>query len=387
MRKQTHRRRLSVVAVGLALLVSACASDQADPAPAAPAPAQPAPAPEAPAPYYEGKTITLLVPFNPGGGTDTTARILQPYLQQFIPGNPTIIVENRGGGGSMPGTNYFANDVPKDGTHVLISSGSTHSAYALADPNVDFDFAKMTPVIGFPFGGAMFVSASTGIKQPTDILTAAPGTIIFAARNPSGGDLRRLLTLDALGVEYTPIFGYASASDTTLAFLRGEATLATDSVLPFLNTVVPEIEAGNVVAVMSTGILDGTELVRVPALPDLLTPAEVYELGTGQKAVGPIWDALKLLVAAGDSLSKALWLHSEAPQQAIDEFQLGLTLMFQDPEALAALDAEFAGNEPLFGEELSVALKLFTEPDPAVQLWLQDYLIEKWEYSAADFGR
>lgn len=377
------------MAVGLALLVSACTGGGSDPAPAAPAPAQPAPAPDAPPlpPYYEGKTITLLVPFNPGGGADTTARILQPFLEKFIPGNPTVIVENRGGGGSMPGTNYFANDVPKDGTYVLISSGSTHSAYALADPNVDFDFSNMTPVIGFPFGGVMFVSAATGIKEPGDILKAAPGTIIFAARNPSGGDLRRLLTLDALGVAYTPIFGYESASDTTLAFLRGEATLATDSVLPYLNTVVPEIEAGRVVPVMSTGFLSGTELVRVPALPDLLTPVEVYEQATGKKAEGPIWEALKLLVAAGDSLSKALWLHSEAPQQAIDEFQLALSLMFQDAEALAALDEEFAGNDPLFGDELSVALKIFTEPDPEVQRWLQDYLIEKWDYKAADFGR
>src|SRR5690606_23929532 len=79
-------------------------------------------------PFYEGKTITLLVPFAPGGSADTTPRLFAPLLSEFIEGNPTVIVENRGGVGSNTGTKYFANEAPRDGTVVLVSSGSTHAA-------------------------------------------------------------------------------------------------------------------------------------------------------------------------------------------------------------------------------------------------------------------
>ena len=47
----------------------------------------------------EGKTVTILVGFNPGGGTDTGARLLNKYLSKHIPGNPDVIVKNMTGPG------------------------------------------------------------------------------------------------------------------------------------------------------------------------------------------------------------------------------------------------------------------------------------------------
>lgn len=330
--------------------------------------------------FYEGKTITMLVPFAPGGGADTTARLLAPLLEKFIPGNPTVIVENRGGGGSITGTNYFANDAPHDGSVILVSSGSTHSSFALGDPNIDFDFADLTPVLGLPFGGALYVSADTGIENPEEIVEPTDVPLVFAGENPSGGDLRRLLALDLLGVEYTAVFGYEGAGDSSLAFDRGEATISTDSILPYLQQVVPEIEAGKVVPIMSTGIVVDGEMQRVPALPDLMTPGELYTKVTGKDATGPEWGALQMLTAAGDSLSKAIWLHNDAPKEAIDAVASGIHAMFTDPETRKKLDAELAGNEPLFGEQLQSAIGAVTNPDAAAKKWLQDYLVERWDY-------
>jgi tripartite-type tricarboxylate transporter receptor subunit TctC len=330
--------------------------------------------------YYAGKTITLLVPFAPGGGADTTARLFAPLLEEYIPGNPTVIVENRGGGGSITGTNYFANEAPHDGTTILISSGSTHSAFALGDPNIDFDFADFTPVLGLPFGGALYVSADTGIVEPEDIVGPVKKPLVFAGENPSGGDLRRLLALDLLGVQYEAVFGYEGAGDSSLAFDRGEATISTDSILPYQQQVVPEIEAGKVVPIMSTGFIQNGEMVRVPALPDLMTPAELYTEITGKEASGPDWDALAMLTACGDSLSKAIWLHNDAPEEAIDAVAGAIQAMFDDPATAEKLADELAGNDPLFGDDLQTAIGAVTDPDPAAKKWLQDYLVERWDY-------
>ena len=330
--------------------------------------------------YYAGKTVTLLVPFAPGGGADTTARLLAPLLEDHIPGNPTVIVENRGGGGSITGTNYFANQAPHDGTVILVSSGSTHSAFALGDPTIDFDFADMTPVLGLPFGGALYVSSNTGIKQPADIVKPPAVPLVFAGENPSGGDLRRLLALDLLGVKYQAVFGYEGAGDSSLAFDRGEATISTDSILPYQQQVVPQIEAGKVVPIMSTGVIEDGQLKRVPGLPDLMTPAELFTQITNNPAQGPDWNALAMLTACGDSLSKAVWFHNDAPPQAVDAVRGAIDEMFTDPESRKQLEDELAGNEPLLGEDLDNAITAMTDPDPAAKKWLQGYLVDRWDY-------
>jgi hypothetical protein len=121
-------------------------------------------------------------------------------------------------------------------------------------------------------------------------------------------------------------------------------------------------------------------MVRVPALPDLMTPAELYTEITGKQASGPDWDALAMLTACGDSLSKAIWLHNDAPEEAIDAVAGAIQAMFDDPDTADTLADELAGNDPLFGDDLQTAIGAVTDPDPAAKKWLQDYLVERWDY-------
>lgn len=373
--KKTTRGRgavaLGALATAAALALAGCAADTG---------AEPGESEPAEAAYYEGKTIKLLIPFAPGGGTDATARLMAPLLEKHIPGNPTVIVENQGGGGSITGVNSFELQEPRDGTTILWTSGSTHSTYALGNPAIEWNFDDFYPVIGLPFGGALYVSADTGIVEPEDILDPPGVPLVFAGEDASGGDLRRLLALDLLGVEFQAVFGYEGAGDSTLAFERGEATISSSSVLPYFSDIVPQIESGDIVPIMSTGFVEDGEIIRVPSLPDLQSPAELYESATGNTAEGPEWEALKLLTAAGDSLSKAMWLHGDAPPEAIAAVELAIAEMFADPESSAVLEAELAGNEPYFGAELQTALSAFLDPDPAAVTWLQDYLVERWDY-------
>src|ERR1700742_5154773 len=66
--------------------------------------------------FYRGKTVTLTVGYSAGGGYDTYARILARHMGRHIPGNPTIVVQNAPGAGSMRAANSLYNVAPKDGT-------------------------------------------------------------------------------------------------------------------------------------------------------------------------------------------------------------------------------------------------------------------------------
>ena len=75
--------------------------------------AAPAAEPQA---YYRGKTIRMVVGAAAGGGYDAYARVVAEHLERHIPGNPSVIVQNMPGAGSLIATNYVANVAPKDGT-------------------------------------------------------------------------------------------------------------------------------------------------------------------------------------------------------------------------------------------------------------------------------
>src|SRR5205085_1101861 len=65
---------------------------------------------------FRGKTVRLIVGTSAGGGFDAYSRIIAEHLGKFLPGRPTVIVQNMAGAGSLTAANYIANVAPKDGT-------------------------------------------------------------------------------------------------------------------------------------------------------------------------------------------------------------------------------------------------------------------------------
>ena len=80
--------------------------------------------------FYKGKTITFIVGFSSGGGYDTYARLLARHMPNHISGNPSIIVQNMDGAGSMRAANHVYNVAPKDGT-VISAVNATLLMYQL----------------------------------------------------------------------------------------------------------------------------------------------------------------------------------------------------------------------------------------------------------------
>jgi tripartite-type tricarboxylate transporter receptor subunit TctC len=86
-----------------------------------------APAPAHAESPYEAKTITIVTSTGVGGVYDLTARVIARHMGRYIPGNPTLIVQNMPGGGNVLATNYLYNIAPKDGMIIA----SIHNAMPL----------------------------------------------------------------------------------------------------------------------------------------------------------------------------------------------------------------------------------------------------------------
>src|SRR5688572_23902771 len=73
---------------------------------------------QSPAEFYKGKTINLVTGFTAGGNYDLYARLLAEFMGKHIPGNPTVIVQNRPGAGSLNAAAYVIVVQPNDGLNI-----------------------------------------------------------------------------------------------------------------------------------------------------------------------------------------------------------------------------------------------------------------------------
>ena len=69
-------------------------------------------------PFYQGKTITIIRGGDAGGSGDARLKSAVPFLQKYIPGNPTILIEYMPGGGGRTAANHLYNTVRPDGLKI-----------------------------------------------------------------------------------------------------------------------------------------------------------------------------------------------------------------------------------------------------------------------------
>ncbi|HYJ13909.1 MAG TPA: hypothetical protein VE170_00355, partial [Candidatus Limnocylindria bacterium] len=94
------------------------------------------------APFYKDKTIRIIVGFTPGGLYDQYARLLARHMGKYIPGNPTIIVQNMPGAGSLSATNYIYGVAKPDGLTLGMIGSGIYLDQLLGRPEARFDVGK-----------------------------------------------------------------------------------------------------------------------------------------------------------------------------------------------------------------------------------------------------
>lgn len=323
-------------------------------------------------------SVTMVVPFSAGGGTDTWARVIAPYLQSHLEGEPNVVVENREGGGSVTGTNEFVRDGATDGSSILVSSGSTYLPQLLNQAEVEYDFARMIPIVLNGTGGVVYTSPSTGIESVED-LASFEGDLHYGGISATGLDLVTLLAMDVLGVEMDATFGFEGRGPARLAFERGEINLDYQTTSAYNTQVQPLIDGGQAVPLFSFGVMEDGEIVRDPALPDLPTVEEVYEQLNGEAPSGAAYDAYRAALVAGYVYQKGIWAAADTPDALVEAFRTAADGVAQDEEFLAQAEEVLGGYPLIPGEEAQDALIEAFEIDDEVRQYMLDLLAEQYD--------
>jgi len=215
---------------------------------------------------YPNRPIKLIVPWPPGGGVDTAARLIAEPLAQRL-GQP-IVIDNRPGAAGNIGTAIAAHE-KADGYTLLMASLSPHSVNPHLYDKLGFepikDFAPVALVYTVP--SFLVVPASSSANTPQDLVTLAkanPGKLNFGSGGPgSSQHLFAVMFNTATKIDVVHI-GYKGTSPAEAGLVAGQVDYMLDP-----PTCLPFVQAGRLKALAVAAPKRSAALPDVPTLDEL----------------------------------------------------------------------------------------------------------------------
>ena len=221
--------------------------------------------------FYRGKQIQLIVGYGPGGGYDLNARTLARHLGNFIPGNPTVVVQNMPGAGSLRAANHVQQVAARDGT-VIAALDRAAPLFAVlgGNPVIRFSASEMNWLGTLSSYASdafiLWVRKDAAAKPIEDVLRpGGPEIKVGGAAAGSTDDSTVVLLRDVLGMRLHLISGYSDGNTISLALERGEVEGRTAGVSALATTRPDWLKPDSLVRPM----LQMGRATRLPAYADV----------------------------------------------------------------------------------------------------------------------
>jgi tripartite-type tricarboxylate transporter receptor subunit TctC len=314
-------------------------------------------------PFYKGKTVRIMVGFAPGGVMDLWARLLAQHLGKYIPGQPSVIVQNMTGAGSMTAANYVYSVAKPDGLTLGLIFPALYFDQHLGAKEVQYDWAKFVWIGSPERTKELFYIRSDSPYKTFDDLRGAKEPprcgSAGASRGTSTYYFPRILE-ESLGVKFNIVFGYGGTSEIDLAVERGELHCRAGSILGFMGRDPGRtwLKTGFVRVLVQSGA------TRDPKLPEIPT---LYELMDKYKTADNIRRLAKVMLSTGD-VGRPIVVTPGTPAERVKLLRDGFMNTMQDAELLA--EAKKRGWEaiPVSGEELEgIARDVMAQPAEVIQ--------------------
>jgi tripartite-type tricarboxylate transporter receptor subunit TctC len=271
--------------------------------------------------FYRGKTVTLIVSNEPGGGYDLLSRIVAPILAKHIPGNPAVVVQNMPGAAGIVAANHLFNFAAKDGAVIGSIANTVPFEPLLGTVQARFDPLAFN-WLGSPTAevGLLGVWHTVPVNSIEDAKTREI-TIASDGLHSTPSFYARLINA-TLGTKLKLVSGYRGQGDFNLALQNGEVDGESSLFYSSLKATEPDWLSGKKIKLLlQYGFEKQPTLGDVPFAPDLarnhddreLMQAAFAALGVGRPFVMP----------------------PGVPMERVRMIQDALMASFKDPEFLA----------------------------------------------------
>jgi tripartite-type tricarboxylate transporter receptor subunit TctC len=312
--------------------------------------------------FYEGKTVRIIVGLAPGGGFDTYARVMARHFGKHIPGNPTFVVENMTGAGSLISANHVYRVAKPDGLTVGKFNGSLMLGQVLGQAGIEFDARK------FEFVGAAVkedvvcsLTKASGItsvekwmaaKAPVKLGGVAPG----ASPDNSGRVLKAVL-----GLPIQVVSGYRGTAEIRLAVDGGELAGACWSWESMRSTWRSALDAGEVVPVVQATGRPFPDLPNVPLAINLAKSDEARRL-------------IQVGIQNTGAFARPFVLPPGTPKERVQILRRAFQETLKDPAFRAEAEKAKLTLDPVTGDELEKMVSEIFTLDATLLAKLKDIL-------------
>jgi tripartite-type tricarboxylate transporter receptor subunit TctC len=282
--------------------------------------------------FYEGKTVTLIVPHSASGGFAQYAQLLAPRLKDKLKASDVRIEHHTGAGGIL-GINLVWHAEP-DGLTIGLSSGSSIMlAYLAGGEGVEFDATKFTYLGRVTSDDRIiFVGKDSEIKSIADL----PGLgrpFVVPSQGVDDDFYAMAMLADAIGFEVKFVTGYEGGGDTTLAVVRGDG----DGRLTSWTSATSPLQAGDVRPILTIGN------ERNPDYPDVPTALEAVSDAAKKETIQSLMNI--------QALHRTFFGPPGMDEAVANEMRAAVTAVVSDPETIAAAEAAELTLRPMDGAE------------------------------------
>jgi tripartite-type tricarboxylate transporter receptor subunit TctC len=242
---------------------------------------------QAPQEFYKGKLLTLTVGYGPGGGYDLFARLVAKHIGRFIAGNPSVIVQNMPGAGSLIAANYLYSVAPRDGSAFGLFARDLPLLGIMGhNDKIQFDPRKYTWLgssSDFSDDAYVMVVRNDAPAKTIDYMRTAREPLMIlggTADGTSGADVPRTLQ-QALGLNMKLVLGYRDSAAIFLAMERNEVFGRITDLSAIRSNRAAWLKPGGGYRVL----LQFARIKRHPDFPDVPTARELATTEAGRTLI------------------------------------------------------------------------------------------------------
>ena len=310
-------------------------------------------------PFYAGKTITVVAGVSAGSAYDLYARLMAQYMGKHIPGNPTFVVQNMTGAGSIIGANYLYNISKPDGLTIGAIQPSIFFNQLMNQKEVKFDWGKFTWIGSSDKSDhLLYMRADLPYKSLADVRRAPePPKCGSTGAGTSGSYIPKMLE-EILGTKFTIVAGYQSGGEIDLAVERGELPCRALTIQAYHSREPYHTWRRTNFAriVMQTGRTRDPRIADAPTLHELMNEHKTPESGR----------RLVPLVMAGSDFGRPIIAPPGVPPDKIKILREAFNKTMADPELLADAKRKNFDIAPTPGEELEALAKEVVAQPPEI---------------------
>ena len=292
--------------------------------------------------FFRGKTLRLIVGVGVGSGYDINARLLARHMPAHIPGQPTIVVQNQPGAGSLTMTNALYHTGPFDGTVMGASFNGMPTTPLLQPTGARFDPVKLNWLGSTNRETQVMYVWHTAHAQALE--DAQGREIVMGAQAPGSTQFDYPVLANKLfGFKFKVVTGYESTPKIHLAMESGEVhgTIANWSTLKAINS--------NWITEKKIRLLAQWALQKSPELGDVPLFLDLAKTEADR-------DALRLMLARLE-YGRPFFLPPNVPAARIEALRRAFDATLKDPSYLAEAEKLKIEVDPLSGEQVGALVE------------------------------